>query len=107
MGSHSLLQGVLPNPGMEPRSPALQVDSVPSEPSGTPIWLLFISTKVRPAAQVSEDRRLLPVWGMGRVRAVSRVGYSSSRAGASDASRGLEMLLRTRDIVRGHHRQRL
>ena len=60
VGSHSLLQGVRPNPGMEPRSPALQVDSLPSEPSGTPIWLLFISTKVRPAAQVSEERRLHP-----------------------------------------------
>ena len=26
--------GDLPNPGIEPRSPALQVDSVPSEPPG-------------------------------------------------------------------------
>ena len=30
--------GDLPNPGMEPRSPALQVDSLPSEPSGKPWW---------------------------------------------------------------------
>ena len=28
--------GDLPNPGVEPRSPALQVDSVPAEPSGKP-----------------------------------------------------------------------
>ena len=28
--------GDLPNPGIEPRSPALQVDSLPSEPSGIP-----------------------------------------------------------------------
>ena len=27
----------LPNPGMEPRSPALQADSLPSEPPGKPI----------------------------------------------------------------------
>ena len=27
--------GDLPNPGIEPRSPALQVDSLPSEPRGT------------------------------------------------------------------------
>ena len=27
--------GDLPNPGIEPRSPALQVDSLPSEPPGT------------------------------------------------------------------------
>ena len=28
--------GELPNPGMEPRSPALQVDSLPAEPQGKP-----------------------------------------------------------------------
>ena len=27
----------LPNPGIEPRSPALQVDSLPSEPPGKPL----------------------------------------------------------------------
>ena len=29
--------GDLPNPGIEPRSPTLQADSLPSEPSGKPI----------------------------------------------------------------------
>ena len=29
--------GDLPNPGIEPRSPALQVDSLPSEPPGKPM----------------------------------------------------------------------
>ena len=33
---HALLQGNLPNPGSEPRSPTLQVDSLPSEPPGKP-----------------------------------------------------------------------
>ena len=33
-GGLSLLQGNLPNPGMEPRSPALQADSLPAEPPG-------------------------------------------------------------------------
>ena len=28
--------GELPNPGIEPRSPALQVDSLPAEPPGKP-----------------------------------------------------------------------
>ena len=37
MGSLSLLQGDLPNPGIEPQSPALQVHSLPSEPPGTPL----------------------------------------------------------------------
>ena len=30
------LQGGLPNPGIEPGSPALQVDSLPAEPQGKP-----------------------------------------------------------------------
>ena len=31
-GSLSLLQGNLANPGIEPTSPSLQVDSLPAEP---------------------------------------------------------------------------
>ena len=30
----------LPNPGIKPRSPASQADSLPSEPPGKPIFLL-------------------------------------------------------------------
>ena len=41
VGSHSLLWGNLPNPGIEPRLPALQADSLPAEPQGK-IVLLFI-----------------------------------------------------------------
>ena len=36
MGSLSLLQGSLPNPGIELRSPTVQVDSLPAEPPGKP-----------------------------------------------------------------------
>ena len=36
VGSLSLLQGNLPNPGIKPRSPALQADSLPAEPQGKP-----------------------------------------------------------------------
>ena len=36
VGSLSLLQGDLPNPGIEPRSPTLQVDSLLAEPQGKP-----------------------------------------------------------------------
>ena len=36
VGSHSLLQGDLPNPRIEPRSPALQADSLPAKPPGKP-----------------------------------------------------------------------
>ena len=35
--------GDLPNPGIEPRSPALQADSLPSEPPRKPIQGLRIS----------------------------------------------------------------
>ena len=36
VGGLALLQGNLPNPGVRLRSPALQVDSLPSEPPGKP-----------------------------------------------------------------------
>ena len=36
VGGLSLLQGNLPNPGIEPKSPALQADSLPAEPQGKP-----------------------------------------------------------------------
>ena len=36
VGSPFLLQGNLPNPGIESRSPTLQVDSLPAEPQGKP-----------------------------------------------------------------------
>ena len=36
LGSRSLLQGNLPNPGIESRSPALQADSLPAKPPGKP-----------------------------------------------------------------------
>ena len=40
VGWHALLQGDLLNPGIEPRSPTLQADSLPSEPPGKPSWRL-------------------------------------------------------------------
>ena len=36
VGCHARLQGNLPNPGIEPTSPALQADSLLSEPPGEP-----------------------------------------------------------------------
>ena len=33
-------QGDLPNPGLEPRSPTLQEDSLPTEPSGKPLYYM-------------------------------------------------------------------
>ena len=34
MGCHFLLQGIFPTPGIEPGSPALLADALPSEPAG-------------------------------------------------------------------------
>ena len=42
VGSHSLLQGIFPDPGIEPRSPTLEADSLPSERPGTPKCLVII-----------------------------------------------------------------
>ena len=38
MGCHSFLEGNLPGPWLEPVSPALQADSLMSEPPGNPAW---------------------------------------------------------------------
>ena len=40
--------GDLPNPGIEPRSPAMQADALTSEPPGKLIWVV-ISIKIRPS----------------------------------------------------------
>ena len=34
VGSHFLLQGIFPTQGLKPRAPALQAESLPSEPPG-------------------------------------------------------------------------
>ena len=36
VGCHTLLQGDLPNPGIEPKSPTLQADSLPLSHQGSP-----------------------------------------------------------------------
>ena len=38
--------GDLPDPGIEPVSPALQADSLPSEPPGKPSWMYITTSKV-------------------------------------------------------------
>ena len=52
-GSLSLLQGNLPNPGMEPRSPVFKADSLPAEPPGKPI-------KVEAPSKRHENFNLVP-----------------------------------------------
>ena len=54
VGSLSLLQGNLPNPGIEPRSPALQAGSLPAEPSGKP----HVSTTILNSSGTLHDASL-------------------------------------------------
>ena len=64
VGCHFLLQGNLPHPRTEPRSPASQADSLPSEPPGKPLgrhiegyeWMLRIP--------LTEPGGLYHAWGL-------------------------------------------
>ena len=55
MGGHSLLQGIFltqeSNPGIEPRSPALQADSLLSELPGKPYVIIHLSKPVECTTQ--------------------------------------------------------
>ena len=59
--------GDLPNPGIKPRSPASQADSLLSEPPGKPIYITntheFQGPVSRP--QLLEDRYRVPAGRMG------------------------------------------
>ena len=48
MGCNALLQGSSPNPGIEPRSPASQADSLPSEPQGKPLFSKLARKSLEP-----------------------------------------------------------
>ena len=58
--------GHLPNPGAEPRSPSLQVDSLPAEPPGKPIYInIHTSTLAWKIPWTEEPGRLK---SMGSIR---------------------------------------
>ena len=44
VGNHSLHQGIFPNPGIKSRSPALQANSLPSEPPS--IYKIIINLSI-------------------------------------------------------------
>ena len=54
VGSHSLLQGNLPDPGIEPRSPALQADYLPPEPPWKPWIFSDLSIKMNEIGRQSQ-----------------------------------------------------
>ena len=59
IGSHSLFPspGNLPNPGIEPRSPTFQADSLPAKPPGKPITIKWSEVK-----SLSRVRLLATPW---------------------------------------------
>ena len=51
--------GDLPNPGVEPRSPALQVDYLPTEPQGKPKLVINALLNDRDTSEFSERGKCL------------------------------------------------
>ena len=72
--SRSLLQGNLPNPGIEPRSPTLQADSLPAEQSGklknTGVSSLSLLQRIFQAQELN--------WGLLHCRLVNQLSYQGS-----------------------------
>ena len=56
VGSLSLLQGNLPNPGIEPRSPALQADSLPGKPKNTAVGSLSLLQWIFPTQESNREK---------------------------------------------------
>ena len=52
--------GDLPNPGIEPRSPALQADSLPTELSGKPVRVVVYW--IKPGNSITEERKRKWYW---------------------------------------------
>ena len=80
VGSLSLLQGNLPNPGIEPRSPALRADSLPAEPQGKPkntgVGSLSLLQGIFPPQELN--------WGLLHCRQILyQLSYQGSPYGAS------------------------
>ena len=58
--SLSFLQGNLPNPGIEPRSPTLQADSLSAEPQGSPRILEWVAYSFSRGSSQPRNR----TWGL-------------------------------------------
>ena len=74
VGRLSLIQGIFPNPGIEPRSPTLQVDSSPAEPQGKP--------KITGVGSLSLLQQIVPTqesnWGLLHCRQIlSQLSYQA------------------------------
>ena len=47
----------LPNPGIEPRSPVLQADSLPAEPQGKPICVFYVIKKKKKKNKIKIENK--------------------------------------------------
>ena len=65
MGCHGLLQGIQPDPGVEPGSPAVQADSLPSEPPGK---LLLAKLLEKKESAITEHISDLCYWLVGLLK---------------------------------------
>ena len=94
-----------PDPGMEPGSPALQADSLPSEPPGIPV--LRNDPKLHPITKLTRKRpwrRILTfsfvelkLWGLGRSQRAAN-GRVTAQAQTKNTKSG-----HTTPLVRGAH----
>ena len=77
--------GDLPNPGIEPRSPALQADSLPSEPPGKPkntgVGSLSLLQEIFPPQELNQ--------GLLHCR---RILYQLSYQGSPNSQQGLDKM---------------
>ena len=62
VGCHSLLKDIFPDPGIKPRSPALQTDSLLSEPPGKPKSRLYFENKKKKIFTSSSQHLCSIVW---------------------------------------------
>ena len=85
VGSHTLLQGIFPTQGSNPRSPAVQVDSLPYEPPGKPkrtrTGSLSLSHRNSPAQEANwgllHCKRFFTCWATREAPGVTLVGIKS------------------------------
>ena len=73
VGCHSLLQGIFPDPGIKPRSPALQADSLAAELPGPPRascynhYIIILVAKLFPIV-LGQDKGCQTTFPMGQVQ---------------------------------------
>ena len=73
--------GDLPKPGIKPRSPTLQADSLPAEPQGKPLLKDLKEVKEN---QISQVKEFSPFLCMGRFKSLgSFLSYAAQLSGAS------------------------